>query len=567
MTVTARDPRQRLRTSTEETAKSWISRIEHDRRALHTTDLGLLAEVAPRLVDTIEREAVHERLGSLTREEIASRSGLAYVAGHRALLRDDPDEALRWLALAHALVAPGEDLLRARIVFELGSQYVARRSSASVDVLLLQAEALGSSPDLVHLRALAADAMGDNMEACARYREVIGSKDAALSPATGVLAMINLAAAWNHRDPLEAISLTDLALAMISAYRLHGRLRAPALNIKGYSLICRGEFDEARETLDAAANEAQQFDHRRVALYARFNKAILDEFELGLDASDAALERLGLEAAGAHPDLLGWIQIRRSWLSLCAGEMQTSKEMLSSASSVTAGLRYAESVALMQALHMNYAGRLSDAIHRLRAVRGSANSRGDRLTEFAILLWICHLEDASGRPQAALRSLEIASEIRNNHTFRVSPNWWASVMLDSVARLLAADGAFRVIRPVAPGATRSRPKIELWLDGTGRANDRPIDLSWHSGRTGKNVLRRLFRILLTSYPNAVPRDRLVDVMWPDSEGDAAVRNLYSATNDLRRVLSDVPGVRLRVGPSGYSLDFEPNVVVRRDGGP
>jgi len=42
-------------------------------------------------------------------------------------------------------------------------------------------------------------------------------------------------------------------------------------------------------------------------------------------------------------------------------------------------------------------------------------------------------------------------------------------------------------------------------------------------------------------------------IWPESEGDKAVRNLYDATKDLRRVLVAMPGVQLRVTEQTYGL--------------
>ena len=67
------------------------------------------------------------------------------------------------------------------------------------------------------------------------------------------------------------------------------------------------------------------------------------------------------------------------------------------------------------------------------------------------------------------------------------------------------------------------------------------------------MLRRYFRALLSAYPAALARDELADLLWPESEGDKAVRNLYDATKDLRRVLVAMPGVQLRVTEQTYGL--------------
>jgi len=75
------------------------------------------------------------------------------------------------------------------------------------------------------------------------------------------------------------------------------------------------------------------------------------------------------------------------------------------------------------------------------------------------------------------------------------------------------------------------------------------------------VLRRYFRALLSAYPAALGRDELADLLWPESEGDKAVRNLYGATKDLRSVLAAVPGMRLQVSEGTYSLIFASEIAL------
>jgi DNA-binding SARP family transcriptional activator len=90
----------------------------------------------------------------------------------------------------------------------------------------------------------------------------------------------------------------------------------------------------------------------------------------------------------------------------------------------------------------------------------------------------------------------------------------------------------------------------------------PLDESaWRVGRSGSGVLRRYFRALLSAYPAALLRDGLADLLWPQSEGDKAVRNLYASTKDLRRVLAGVPGVGLEVAEGRSRLTVARNVRV------
>jgi DNA-binding SARP family transcriptional activator len=61
----------------------------------------------------------------------------------------------------------------------------------------------------------------------------------------------------------------------------------------------------------------------------------------------------------------------------------------------------------------------------------------------------------------------------------------------------------------------------------------------------------------------VARDDLADQLWPDSEGDKAVRNLYATMKDLRRVLTAAPGLRAVARGGDYALEMDDNVVMRR----
>jgi len=80
-------------------------------------------------------------------------------------------------------------------------------------------------------------------------------------------------------------------------------------------------------------------------------------------------------------------------------------------------------------------------------------------------------------------------------------------------------------------------------------------------RSGARVLRRLFALLVAAHPRVLARDVIADELWPESEGDKAVRKLYAATKDLRRVLAAAPGLRLTAREGGYGLETDPNVKI------
>ncbi len=53
-------------------------------------------------------------------------------------------------------------------------------------------------------------------------------------------------------------------------------------------------------------------------------------------------------------------------------------------------------------------------------------------------------------------------------------------------------------------------------------------------------------------------DEIADLLWPESEGDKVARNHYAATDDLRRLLAEVPGVRVMSNEQRYALVLSEN---------
>lgn len=544
---------------------SWATAIARDRLLMreHVNEPGLLATAAPRLIDTVDREQLLEVLQQIPPEEVAGHSGLAFAAGYAALVEGAVDSGTRWLTRAQSALQPGETLLGARIAFELGALYISRSCVIPADVLLLDRESHAEPPngDLLHLRALSAEAMGDHIQAVALYRQVLRADVEALSPSTRVLAMINLAASCSHRNPSESLALTELAIAMIAGRELHTRMRPPALNIMGYALICLGRLRDAREALESAATEAEVQNYSRVALYAAFNLAIVDELQGASDTAELRLRDIGDRAAERFPELTGWVRIRLAWLAWLAGDLSGAASMVAEARSSLRSMRYAESLLCLQYLLEASAGTPSKAIAGFESLRRSAALRGDATTEFALLLRLSHLEIAFGEEQRALRNARRALMILRDSSFRASPNWWSKEIVDSF-RQLAADPITGVLVPPALEHRESRdqsPTIVLNRDGSATLGSSQITLQWRAGRTGSRMLRRTCCALLESYPRSVQRDVLADMLWPDSEGDAAIRNLYAATNDLRKVLVDLPGVRLSLDDDGYCLKLDDNV--------
>jgi hypothetical protein len=195
----------------------------------------------------------------------------------------------------------------------------------------------------------------------------------------------------------------------------------------------------------------------------------------------------------------------------------------------------------------------------------ASQATGDLLTAFVLRLWQARLESSSGREAAARSSLSAALEIGRACGFRLSPNWWSPVLLQDADLLVDARDRGYLRSLWVPHDHEGAPQRsrEVRISATGDISVGGVtaaDDLWRTGRTGAGVLKRYFRTLWRAHPSPLTRDQLADLLWPESEGDRAVRNLYAATHDLRLVLSSVPGVSLVTSESRYRLSLRANVL-------
>jgi tetratricopeptide (TPR) repeat protein len=517
----------------------------------------------PRLFDGLHRDDVIARLARLSPDAIANDAGLSYLAGMAAALDADHNGAIRHLLRAQALASPEEDALTARVAFELGYMYLSRAEHAAADATLLRAEDGKreiAAPDIDHLRALIADASGNYREAREAYRSAISRSSRALTRVTQVLALTNLAVSLNHRDPRESVSLCGLALATMDAEKLHPQIRPSVRNVMGYALTCLGKLDLAREALEGAREDALELKQPRIALYATFNLAIVDELEGRSDGAIAALEDVSERARQAELAALdGWTVIRRAWLRSRHGGLDAARALVSDRFGTHVPAAHADALRMLQAVEdvraHNY-GRARSALLDLVRTYGDKDNELDR---FVALLWLATLYRNSGRDALARRSCNEACAVGQAHGFRVATNFWDGELATTARTCSAPEYAEFVaglISGAAPARPRPRPAVVIASDGTIVLDGTPLaDDVWRQGRTGRRQLRRLFDALHAAYPSAIERGQLADLLWPDSDGDRSIANLYAAINDLRHVLSAVPGVTLDVRDGAYALEL------------
>ena len=474
--------------------------------------------------------------------------------------------------LSRALSIPLQrPALTARIGFELGCIYLSTGDVLTAETTLTYTQSLlgAASPamaDLLHLRALIAEARGKPVRALALYRAAVRNSAHSLSPLTLVLALRNLAAGLAHTEPGESVRLTDLAADVLESRGLDEAVRTSLLNVRGYALACMGDLDGALRCATQAAALASDHGNIRAALQARFNLAVARELLGDVDGAREELTRIGDESlATGNDDLRRWVDLRLVWLDYLRRDAREAEKRLASVIETNVPVSFQRTVDTLRSIigySRSHDGRWEQDLHALIA---TYEREADAATAVVLILWRSWILRQTGRTSAARTALARAYDIGRKRSFRLSPNWWHPAIVESATEIAATRSAeyFRSLHrgPSVTVALADRPHPPVRLGGAGpRIGDQPMsDERWREGRAGAHVLRRYFQILSDARGMRVPRDAIIDTLWPESDGDRAVRNLYAATSDLRRVIASIPGLRLVVEDRCYQLRADENV--------
>ena len=513
---------------------------------------------APTLVD----HRSGDRLDAVLPTEIEHVESvpLLYAVGRRAVVAGRPVEARAWLTKAQSRTTRRvPEPLRSRIAFELGCVLLDDGGTQAAESVAAWSESFSKgSSDVLHLRALIAERRGDRAEAIGLYRRAIASANSALSPLTRVLELRNLAETLSHESPAEAVTMYRHALETLQAHGLDPRL-APALhNGLAYAAICSGDLTLAEKELDAASRDAGRLRVPLMRGYALYNRSIVFELRDQVTAATSALAqaRSISESAGLR-DLAAWCWIRQAWLELKRKNRDAADRAASSARALS-GAQHAEALSTLDAFFAllngedRAAGRLFEDLARIYL------ERSDILTAFALLLWRAVTYRRANATKGAKAAARRACELRRRGTVRLSPSWWSYELIVSARE----DGGARCaqdLHPVTIGLVDT-PRVPVEIHGHEVfVKGRPIPADEWQLRSGARVLRRLFKMLVAAHPRGISRDRLADELWPESEGDKAVRNLYAAMKDLRKVLAPAAGLSIVARGGGYALETEPNV--------
>lgn len=525
---------------------AWLAVLERGAALLRNGSLHDVAPLLPSLLDSDLREDALAFVAHLD----GAVTDLAGVAVARAALDpSDADRVIAWFLRARALADPADRPLHARIARDLGARYLASAQPAAADAILrstrgLLGVAADDSADLLQLDALIADFSDDQEHAAHLNQRSLEVAHHALTPMTHAIALVNLAAAREASDPRSSASLACLALQMIASDRLHCRAESAARNVHGYVLLPLGDLDGARAELVLSAFVAQRTSYARVAAFAQFNLAIHAELDGRPQSAAAQLDAL-LPSAREHQfeDLSGWLRVRQCWLA--AREDRPADEVerrVSEVEAVVTTRRQRDALRVIRLLADLAHGRTS-----FDELIAAALARDDKLEAFALGLQAASREHGVGRLRRARRLARDATTMARELGFRAAPNWW-SVEAARVACIYEPDFG----RLLIGGHDAARHAVMRPHRAAVTVDDVPDEV-WREGRTGARVLRRLFAILVEAHPRGIDRDALCDALWPDTDGDKAVRNLYAAIDDLRRALRAVSGIGVANEAGKYRL--------------
>jgi len=493
---------------------------------------------------------------------------LLFAAGRRALLRGEHEDARLWLTRAQSRASRRTpEALRARLAFELGCVLLDEGGTEAAESVVSWVESFSRAPssDVLHLRALIADRRGERKDAIAFYRRAIAKAGSALSPLSRVLELRNLAETLAHDSPTEALTMYRHALETLRAHDLDPRL-APALhNGLAYAAICAADLDLAETELDAASRDAFRLGIPLMRAYAVYNRSILHELRDEIDDATRAIgEARAVSESAKLRDLVVWCWIRESWLALKRKD-RVAADRAAAAARKLSGEAHAESLATLDAIFSLVDGDHLNAAKLFRELANSYLARSDVVTAVALVLWRSVAYRKANALKGAKAAAREACVLRREGPVRVSPSWWAREIVEAAR----ADGGERCAEDLLQttvGVLDLGLQRVVIRDDEIRVNDSPLPPDAWQRRSGARVLRRLFTRLVAAHPRAVSRDELTDDLWPDSEGDKAIRNLYAATKDLRRILAAVPGVRIVARGGGYAVESGPNVKIEAAGG-
>ena len=302
-------------------------------------------------------------------------------------------------------------------------------------------------------------------------------------------------------------------------------------------------------------------------------------------AAHLAIDEDDLEAAGqflrqaraigedtGNPEVNIWVRQEYSRWHRLAGDTATALAWAGDAVAYARriGYRHFEGQSLIERGRVAWeAGDLQAAEADWLAARDILDPLGCACDLALVAFYLAALHHRLGRPDA--------EDLWLDATQRISSGGYAFLLereRDLASPLLAAhlrsrrpevraagDGLIERLASVAPKPLRIHclGRFEVW-----QGHRRIPDGAWRRRRAGE-----LFRFLLLARQRSVPREVLLEALWPEHTPDSATALLHQATSALRRILEpDLPGQfpsrYVSVGgdlvvlhlPPGSTVDYE-----------
>ncbi|HTW07779.1 MAG TPA: BTAD domain-containing putative transcriptional regulator [Acidimicrobiales bacterium] len=344
----------------------------------------------------------------------------------------------------------------------------------------------------------------------------------------------------------EAIAELDMALRLADLAGF-ASYRALALSNRGCAYYFLGRLEEAVNDLDEARRQSERLGAFDVAYSLSHLGRIYS------DRGNIALARAAYEEAIARcegpGDLQGLVpSLSGLALTLATDDPEVAERLAARAVGYGPGMAYVE--ALLAAGWVALAnGRAGEAVQRASEAAAEARGRRDR----AGLAWSLELRAAaSPSAPAATEAIEQAvalwSELRSA-TGAARAGFLAGLIRKDRAR---ADEASAVLRRLgvrshislehllerielgSGSMTEQVPRLSVQTLGRFRVlvDGEPVPASsWQSRKA-----RDLLKILLARRGRPVPRDEIMDMLWPEEARDKVANRLSVALSTLRAVL-------------------------------
>ncbi|HMP40029.1 MAG TPA: BTAD domain-containing putative transcriptional regulator, partial [Roseiflexaceae bacterium] len=370
-----------------------------------------------------------------------------------------------------------------------------------------------------------------------------------------------------YGDALSGVSAMQLALLLTLGNRLDeaatyitqarttfhsiGAL-APLASLQVIELaghMARGQATRAAATVNGVLRRLDEAGGRAVDLRLRFILATIlgeaGEYQRALMLTREIITEM--EGRG-YRLFLAVARLYAAYLANCTGDSALQEALLHAGWGLAeqdaqqflpllpgAALQYAAAAALRSGVAIDIVGQIlvrQVADQGLQLFQELLNDQQPAVRERAVRLL--------GGIGAAAAYVPLRSMLKDRH---------------AAVRSAAEEALSRIVyRPPYTLRIRTLGAFTIW-----RGEHEVRDRDWRSSKA-----RQLFQLLLTERGRAIPRDRLLDILWPDMDPEAAANNLRVTMNRLSKALEPdrpegAPPSYLQQQSDTYSLNTETDI--------